>query len=221
MKYSFQFFVVWKNKGYLLGGLWLTMQVMAISFVIAFIIGLWVGALRLSKRRVIAIPAGIYVEICRNTPALVQLIWIFYCLPIFIGVDIDRILASVIALGLNAAGYMAEDFRAGIQSVDKGQIEAARSLGLSYRQTMQKVVLPQAFRILVPPLVNHAVSLMKWSALVSVLGVADLTYRANLLASQTFRPMEIFTIIGMVYFLVSMSLSFAVRRLESHWAMKY
>jgi His/Glu/Gln/Arg/opine family amino acid ABC transporter permease subunit len=213
--------VVLKNKAYLLGGVSITLQVMIISFAIAFIIGMLIGALRLSKRRYLRLPARIYVEVCRNTPALVQLIWIFYCLPIFIGVDLNRIMASVIALALNTGAYMAEDFRAGIQAVDKGQVEAARSLGMSHRLTMQKIILPQALRILIPPLVNHAVSLMKWSSLVSVLGVADLTYRATFLSSETFRPIEIFTSVGLVYFIMSMTLSYTVRILEKQWEMKY
>jgi len=221
MKYTFHFIVVWNNKSYLLGGIFLTLQVMVMSFVIAFTIGLLVAIARLSKKSWLSLPTKAYVEVCRNTPALVQLIWIFYCLPIFTGIDIHPIIASVIALAFNSGAYMAEDFRAGIQSVDRGQIEAARSLGLSTRQSMQKVVLPQAIRILIPPLVNNAVSLMKWSALVSVLGVADLTYRAQLLSSQTFRPIEIFTSIGIVYFFMSVTLSYVVRTLEKRWAMRY
>jgi His/Glu/Gln/Arg/opine family amino acid ABC transporter permease subunit len=221
LNYSFQFNAVLNNKAYLLGGVLLTLRVMAISYAIAFAIGLLIGALRISKRRSLNLPAGIYVEFCRNTPALVQLIWIFYCLPIFTGIDIDPVMASIIALAVNTGAYMAEDFRAGIQSVDKGQIEAARSLGLSYQKTMQKIILPQAIRTLMPPLLNHAVSLMKWSALVSVLGVADLTYRAQLLSSQTFRPIELFTSVGIIYFIMSMTLSSVVRTVERRWATRY
>ena len=220
MKYSFLFNVVWKNWSYLLGGVTLTLRVMAASYALAFAIGLVVGALRLSKRRSLNLPAWSYVEVCRNTPALVQLIWIFYCLPIFTGIDIDPITASVIALAINAGAYMAEDFRAGIQAVEKGQIEAARSLGMSYLQAMQKIVVPQAIRTLIPPLLNHGVALMKWSALVSVLGVADLTYRAQLLSTQTFRPIEIFTSIGLAYFVMSMTFSYIVRTLERRWRMR-
>ena len=221
MNYTFHFGIVLQKLPYLLGGVLLTLRVMAISFVVAFLIGLFVGGLRLSKRRLFTIPATAYVEVCRNTPALVQLIWIFYCLPLFTGIDIDPTTASILALAINAGAYMAEDFRAGIQSIDKGQIEAGRSLGMSHRQAMQKIVIPQALRVLVPPLVNHAVSLMKWSALVSVLGVADLTYRAQVLSTQTFRPLEIFTATGVVYFAMSMTLSYGVRILERRWAMKY
>jgi His/Glu/Gln/Arg/opine family amino acid ABC transporter permease subunit len=221
MNYTFHFGIVFQKLPYLLGGVLLTLRVMAISFILAFLVGLLVGALRLSKRRFYSIPAAAYVEVCRNTPALVQLIWIFYCLPLFTGIDIDPTTASIIALAINAGAYMAEDFRAGIQSVDKGQTEAARSLGMSHRQAMQKIVIPQALRVLIPPLVNHAVSLMKWSALVSVLGVADLTYRAQVLSTQTFRPLEIFTATGLVYLIMSMTLSYVVRTLERRWAMKY
>ena len=221
MNYSFNFNAVLNNKAYLLGGVLITLQVMAISYLIAFAIGLLIGIFRLSKKRFLNVPAGIYVEVCRNTPALVQLIWIFYCLPLFVGIDINPTMASVIALAINAGAYMAEDFRAGIQSVDKGQIEAARALGISYPRAMQKIVLPQALRILTPALMNHAVSLMKWSSLVSVLGVADLTYRGQLLATQTFRPIEIFTSIGIAYFILSMTFSFLMRSLEKRWAMRY
>ena len=133
MDYTFQFRVVWVERAYLLGGVTLTLKVMAISYVLAFVIGLLIGALRLSKWRFLNLLAGFYIEVCRNTPALVQLIWIFYCLPIFTGIDLDPVAASIVALSINLAGYMAEDFRAGIQSVDKGQVEAARSLGISHR----------------------------------------------------------------------------------------
>jgi polar amino acid transport system permease protein len=221
MGYTFHFGIVLQKLPYLLEGVFLTLRVMAVSFAFAFAIGLLVGAFRLSKHRYLTIPAAAYVEVCRNTPALVQLIWIFYCLPLFTGIDIDPTTASIIALAINAGAYMAEDFRAGIQSVDRGQVEAARSLGMSHRQTMQKIVVPQAVRVLIPPLVNHAVSLMKWSALVSVLGVADLTYRAQVLSTQTFRPLEIFTATGIVYFAMSITLSYVVRKLERRWAMKY
>jgi ABC-type amino acid transport system permease subunit len=138
-----------------------------------------------------------------------------------LNIDINAVLASIVALAINSGAYMSEDFRAGIQAIDKGEVEASRALGMSYRQTMQKIVLPQAFRILIPPLVNHAVSLTKWSSLVSVLGVADLTYRGQYLASETFRPMEIFTAIGIVYFFITFMLSSVVKMLEKRWRLKY
>jgi His/Glu/Gln/Arg/opine family amino acid ABC transporter permease subunit len=221
MDYSFNFRLVWDKKAYLLPGVLISLQVMAISFCVALVIGLFVGTLLLSKRHFLNRAARVYVEVCRNTPALVQLIWIFYCLPILLNIDINAVLASIVALAINSGAYMSEDFRAGIQAIDKGEVEASRALGMSYRQTMQKIVLPQAFRILIPPLVNHAVSLTKWSSLVSVLGVADLTYRGQYLASETFRPMEIFTAIGIVYFFITFMLSSVVKMLEKRWRLKY
>jgi len=221
MDYSFNFGLVWDKKSYLLEGVYVSLHVMIISFIIAFVIGLLVGTLHLSKRHLLNKGARIYVEVFRNTPALVQLIWIFYCLPFILKINIDAIMASIIALGINSGAYMSEDFRAGILAIDKGEVEAAKALGMSYWQTIQKIVLPQAIRILIPPLVNHAVSLMKWSSLVSVLGVADLTYRGQYLASETFRPMEIFTAIGIIYFIISITLSSVVRFLEKRWRLKY
>ena len=218
LDYVFNFNIVWFKKSYILGGVYISLLVMASSFVCAFVIGLFVGAFRLSKWRFLRLPAGVYVEVFRNTPALVQLIWIFYCLPLVLGFDVKPMIAAIIALALNVGAYMAEDFRAGIQAVDRGQVEAARSLGYSNWQTFQKIIFPQAIRILIPPLGNHAVALMKWSALVSVLGVADLTYRGQLLATQTFRPVELFTAIGIIYFIMSITFSVGLRVWEKRSA---
>lgn len=218
LDYVFNFNIVWLKKSYILGGVYISLLVMVSSFVCAFFVGLFVGTFRLSKFRFLRLPAGVYVEVFRNTPALVQLIWIFYCLPLVLGFDVKPMTAAIIALALNVGAYMAEDFRAGIQAIDRGQIEAARSLGYSDLQAFQKIIIPQALRILIPPLVNHAVALLKWSALVSVLGVADLTYRGQLLATQTFRPVELFTAIGVIYFIISMSLSVGLRVWEKRSA---
>jgi ABC-type amino acid transport system permease subunit len=114
---------------------------------------------------------------------------------------------------------VAEIFRGGIQSIERGQVEAGRSLGLSHTQTMRKIILPQAFRRMIPPFVNEAVALLKFSSLVSVLGVADLTYKAQVLSSTTFRPIEIFTSIAVVYFVLCTALSYAAKRLELRLAV--
>ena len=125
------------------------------------------------------------------------------------------ITSCIVALGLNAAGYLAEIFRAGIQAVEKGQIEAARALGLSHFHTMAKIVLPQAIRTMLPPFVNQAIALLKNSSLVSVLGVSDLTYRAQVIATNTFRPIEIFTAAAVLYFLLCTTLSYIARFSET------
>jgi len=122
---------------------------------------------------------------------------------------------------VNGAAYIAEIIRGGIQAVDRGQVEAARTLGMSHVQTMRKIVLPQAFRRMIPPFVNESVSILKFSSLVSVLGVADLTYQAQVLSTTTFRPIEIFTFIAVVYFVLCTALSYFARRLELRLSVSY
>jgi ABC-type amino acid transport system permease subunit len=144
----------------------------------------------------------------------VQLIWVYYCLPVLTGVNLDPVSSCMVALSVNGAAYVAEIFRAGIQAVPSGQAEAARSIGMSYPLAMRKIILPQAVRHMIPPFVNEAVSLLKYSSLVSVLGVADLTYQAQTLSTSTFRPIEIFTFIGVVYFLLCWAMSVGAQWLE-------
>jgi polar amino acid transport system permease protein len=182
------------------------------------VVGLLVALGRMSKRPWLYALAAGYVEVFRNTPALVQLIWVYYCLPILTGVNLSAPVSATIALAVNGGAYIAEIIRGGIQSVDRGQVEAARTLGMSYAQTMRKVVLPQAFRRMIPPFVNESVALLKFSSLVSVLGVADLTYQAQVLSTTTFRPIEIFTFLAVVYLLLCTAMSYAARLLEMRLA---
>lgn len=214
MNYQFQWGVVIDNLPYLLNGVWLTLMVTAVSLAAAIVIGLGIGLLRISHRPSLRRIATIYIEIFRNTPALVQLIWVYYCLPVLTGINLDPISSCMLALSINGAAYVAEIFRAGIQAVPSGQAEAARSIGMSYALTMRKIVLPQAVRHMIPPFVNEAVSILKYSSLVSVLGVADLTYQAQTLSTTTFRPIEIFTFIGVVYFLLCWAMSATAQYFE-------
>jgi His/Glu/Gln/Arg/opine family amino acid ABC transporter permease subunit len=182
------------------------------------VVGLVVALGRMSRRRWLYAPATAYVEVFRNTPALVQLIWVYYCLPLLTGINMNATASATLALAVNGAAYIAEIIRGGIQGVDRGQVEAARTLGMSYAQTMRKIVLPQAFRRMIPPFVNESVSLLKFSSLVSVLGVADLTYQAQVLSTTTFRPIEIFTFLALVYFVMCTIMSYAARLLEMRLA---
>lgn len=218
MTYSFRFDIVRDNWYFLLSGIGVTLWVTFAALTTAMFIGLVVGLFRMSKRWFPSVASAAYVEVFRNTPTLIQLIWVYYCLPILAGINFSAIASCTIALALNGSAYVAEIFRGGIQSIDRGQVEAARSLGLSFRQTMRKIVLPQAFRRMIPPFVNEAVALLKFSSLVSVLGVADLTYQAQVLSTTTFRPIEIFTAIAVVYFVLCTMLSYCARRLERRLA---
>ncbi len=219
MRYAFRFDIVWNNLGFLLSGVKATLLVTAAALGVGIVVGLIVALGRMSKRPWLYSPAAAYVEVFRNTPALVQLIWIYYCLPILTGLNLSAAVSVTIALAVNGAAYIAEIIRGGIQGVDRGQVEAARTLGMSYAQTLRKVILPQAFRAMIPPFVNESVALLKFSSLVSVLGVADLTYQAQVLSTTTFRPLEIFTFIAVVYFVICTVMSYAARLLEIRLAV--
>ncbi len=219
MEYTFQFSVIRDNWAYLLQGAWITISVTAVALAAGLIIGLVLGMTRLSKRKWVSLPALCYVEVFRNTPALVQLMWVYYALPVLTRIELNAVVSCTVALSLNISAYLGEIFRGGIQSIDRGQVEASRSLGMSYGQTMRKVVLPQAVRRMIPPFVNETVALIKYSSLVSILGVADLTYQANVLSTTTFRPMEIFSFIAVVYLVICAALSYSAQRIERRLAV--
>lgn len=219
MSYKFEFDVVWRNLGFLLSGVEVTLIVTLAALSSGMVLGLLIALARMSPRRWLQAPAIAYIELFRNTPALIQLMWVYYCLPILTGLEMNAATSATLALAVNGAAYIAEIIRGGIQSIDRGQVEAARTLGMSYPQTMRRIVLPQAFRRMIPPFVNETVSILKFSSLVSVLGVADLTYQATVLSTTSFRPIEIFTFIAMVYLVLCTALSYFARRLELRLAV--
>lgn len=219
MGYTFQFDVVWENLGFLLSGVELTLIVTVAALTSGSVVGLVVALARMSPRRWLQLPAIGYIEMFRNTPALIQLMWMYYCLPLLTGLELSAVASATVALAVNGSAYIAEIIRGGIQGVDRGQVEAARTLGMSHAQTMRKIVLPQGFRRMIPPFVNESVSILKFSSLVSVLGVADLTYQAQVLSTTTFRPIEIFTFIALVYLVLCTALAYMARRLELRLAV--
>lgn len=219
MDYSFRFDVAFANMGYILKGVYITVGVTAVSIFFGLAIGLVVGVLRLSKSRFISIPMIAYIEFFRNIPALVKLIWVYYMIPILIGIDLSAFTSATIALGIAAGAFFAEIFRAGIEDVDRGHVEAAQSLGMSSAYTMIHIVLPQAIRKMLPAFANTFISFLKFSSLVSVLGVADLTYRTQVIASQTFRPLELYTMLAVIYFFLCFILSQFVGWLEKRMAV--
>jgi His/Glu/Gln/Arg/opine family amino acid ABC transporter permease subunit len=219
MTYKFKFDTVWDNLGFLLSGVEITVLVTLGALSSGLVLGLIVALSRMSKRKWLQLPSIAYIEVFRNTPALIQLMWVYYCLPILSGVDLGAASSATLALAVNGSAYIAEIIRGGIQSVEPGQVEAARTLGMSHGQAMRRIILPQAFRRMIPPFVNVSVSILKFSSLVSVLGVADLTYQAQVLSTTTFRPIEIFTFIALVYLVLCTALSYFARRLELRLAV--
>lgn len=214
MTYQFRFDAVWNNLPFLMDGLWLTVAISFLALAMSMVLGLMVALVRMSKNRAVSLVAAGYVEIFRDTPVLVQLFWFYYVLPILLDVQISAFGAALTGLTLHSAAYLGEVYRAGIQAVPSGHVEAAKVLGLKPAQTFARIVLPQAFRTILPPLVNNFVDLIKLSSLASVFAVGEITRKATELSAATFRPLEIFTFIAVIYFFICWPLSLAMRGLE-------
>jgi polar amino acid transport system permease protein len=186
----------------LLQGAVITITVSLLAFVLACVLGLVLGVMRLARLLPIRIVAAAYIQFIRGTPLLLQLFFIYYVLP-YVGIVMSPFASGVIGLTMNYAAYMAEVFRSGIQAIAKGQSEAGFALGMSRRLLMRRIIMPQALRIIIPSLGNFFVSIFKDSALVSVLTLRDLMFSGQLLASATFKHFEIFTMVAVIYFLIS------------------
>jgi polar amino acid transport system permease protein len=195
-------------------GLQLTVMLTITGMALAMVIGLGLALARLDRRRRwVAGPAGVFVEIIRGSPLLLQLFYIFYVCPFF-GLRLTPIVAGILGLGINYGAYLSEVFRAGIEAVDHGQWEAARALGMRARVYMPKVVLPQALRIVIPPVGNYFISLFKDTALVSTISIGELLFRGQLLAAENFKYLQIYSFIFVLYLMISFPASRAVRALE-------
>jgi polar amino acid transport system permease protein len=211
MVYHFRWDVIPANFGFLMSGMELTLLISAVTLVLSMIGGLLLAGLDLSKYRVLRF-AGLGIgEIIRNTPILVQLLWVYYVLPIVFGVRIEALLALIIGLALYQAAFISEVYRSGIQGVPKGHREAAQVLGLSPLQSFRRIVLPQAVRMTLPPLASNFVQLIKFSSLGAVISVSEITRRGMELSATNFRPLETFTFIAVVYFFICWPLAMAIR----------
>jgi polar amino acid transport system permease protein len=195
-------------------GLQMTLAVTAVVIILGFLLGTVVAAARLARNPLINKPVALYIEFFRGTPALVQLVWIYYCLPIVLGLELPTFASIVVALTLNVGAFYGEAIRAGIQAIPRDQTEAADVLGLGYVDKMRFVVLPQAFRIIIPVALSLSISLFKDTALVSTLGVADLMYQARVLATETYRPIEVLSTAALIYFIIAFPCTIATRLLE-------
>lgn len=219
MSYQWDWNVVFSGGRLLLilRGVEITIAVSMVSLVVGIVIGLLTAIVRMSRVRVLSQLLYVYVDFFRTTPALVQLIWIFYVLPILLGVSLSAFVAGTIALSLNAGAFLSEVFRAGLVSISKGQQDAAHVLGLSRVATLRYVIVPQALRRVLPPMGNVFIGLIKDSSLLSVIAVAELTYQVQTSVSQTFRPLELYTALAVVYFLITYPLSLLTSALERRY----
>ena len=204
----------WNNLKFLLGGLYYTIALSVTAIVISVVIGLLVALPGLSVNKALKSFNRIYVELVRAVPILVLILWVYYGLPQLSGLSISVFWAGVIALALSDSAFQAEIFRAGIQSIDKGQYEASHSISLNYSDTMRFVILPQAIRRILPALGNQLVYMLKMSSLVSVIGMQELTRKANELVVTEYRPLEIYTILVLEYLVLILIVSAGVRWLE-------
>lgn len=198
----------------LLAGLAMTVQLTIISLIIGGTLGLIFGLLSVSKKKGFRAIALVYVDIVRGTPLIVQAFFIYFGIPAALGIRLDVNVAGVIALSLNAGGYLAEIFRGGIESISKGQMEAARSLGLPYGMAMRKVILPQAVRTMTPALMNQCIITLKDTSILSVLGITELTQTGKLIIAYNYQSFEMWTIIAAMYFVIIMILTKISKHLE-------
>nr|WP_200766395.1 amino acid ABC transporter permease [Vibrio nigripulchritudo] len=207
------------NLKFLIAGFEDTIYISLISMFLAMLLGLIVALPALSEKKALRAANRVYVESVRSIPVLVLLLWVYYGLPTLLDVSLDYFAAGVIALTIAESAFMAEVFRGGIQAIARGQHEAAESLGLNYWQKMRLVILPQAFRQILPPLGNQFVYILKMSSLVSVIGLSDLTRRANELVVNEYLPLEIYTFLVIEYLVLILFVSQCVRWLEKRIAI--
>lgn len=202
MEYEWDFAIVAENLPVLLRGLGVMLELWLAALAIGLSAGFLVSIGRTARRWLPRLAARVYVELFRNTPALVQLIWFYYALPILIGLQLTPFAAAVLGLSLNTSAYAAEIFRAGIQAVPRGQWEGAKALGMTGGQAMRRIVLPQVLRLMLPAFTNRAIELAKTTSLASILAVHELMYQGRLLSATYYRPMEILTTVALIYFVV-------------------
>lgn len=211
---DFKLSIIQEYSGFFLSGTLLTIGLSIIGIILGTIIGLIFALGKLSKNKLISIASACYIECFRGTPLLVQLLIIYFGVVPFFMNKSDGLIAAIVALSLNASSYIAETIRAGIESVPRGQIEAARSLGMNHRKAMQYIVLPQAMRKVLPPLGNAFITLIKDSSLASTIATPELMYWANAANAQYFRIWESFITAAVIYLFLTVSISALLRHFE-------
>ena len=186
----------------LLQGCVMTIELTVITLIIGTILGILFALMKLANNIVLKLISGFYTWIIRGTPMLLQLFFFYYGLP-FVGLKLSPFQAAIIGLGLNSGAYMAEIIRGGILSIDKGQFEAAKALGFSYTETMRKIILPQTFKVIIPPVGNEFITILKDTSLVSTIAMVELMRSAQQMYATTFKPIEIFLTAGVLYLLMT------------------
>ena len=205
---------VFANTDALLAGAAGTLRIFAICLVLGLSLGLVVGLGRYARTKWLYLPATAFVEFFRNTPVLVQILWFYFALPILMPFEISPLAAASLGISLNSAAFSAEIYRAGIQSIDRGQWDGARALGMTFLQAMRRIILPQALKRMTPALTNRAIEIFKMSTLASAVAYVELLQQGKLIASLNFNPIEVYTTIAVVFFICLWPLVQATYALE-------
>lgn len=195
-------------------GIFVTLQITSVALILATAIGLFIGLINIGNNKVLKSFAKVYIDLVRGTPLIVQAFFLYFGMTGALNFKISAETAGIIVISLNAGAYMAEIFRGGIQSIDPGQMEAARSLGLPYATAMRKVVLPQAFKNMIPSILNQFIISLKDTSILTVIGVRELTQSGQIIIASTYRSFEIWTMVGVMYFLLIFTLSTIFRKIE-------
>lgn len=214
------FGLIRESLPFLLQGAWVTLRITALSLVFGILLGTLVALARMSPLRWLSGLTLGYIELLRGTPLLVQIFLIFFGIPQLTQQQINEFAAGAIAFSINSSAYVAEILRTGIQSIPRGQREAALSLGFSPTQTLRYIILPQAFTRVIPPLVNEGITLLKNSSLLSAIAVVELIRAGQLISARTFKPFEMYLAVSLIYLVMTLALSFVARRLEARWQVR-
>lgn len=216
--YQWHFDIVWGYRWLFVSGTAATIGLTIAVVVLGLLVGLVAGIAQVSRSATLRWLSWLYIEMFRLTPLLVLLLWFYYALPIMTGIKLDALTAAVVTLSLYGGSFYAEVIRGGIVSIDPGQTEAGLALGMTPARVMRRIVLPQAIKRMIPPLMNQSIIQFKNTSLVSVLAVPDLLYQGQVVAMDTYRALEVYTVIAVIYFVVLLPLTAIVKRLEKHLA---
>jgi polar amino acid transport system permease protein len=217
--YRWDFAPVLANAPLLAQGLLNTLKVTGTALSCGLVLGLVFALLRLSRHRWASWPAGFVIEVFRTTPPLVQLFWFFFALPLLVGIEMTPFVAAAVTFSIQSAAFFAEVFRGGIVSIERGQWEGALAIGMTHRQVLRRIVLPQAVKRMMPAFMERSIELMKTTTLVATISYADLLFAANEIAQKTFRPLETFTVAAGIYFVVIFAASLVARLIERRLAV--
>ncbi len=218
MHYDWDFSFLWQYRTIIAIGLGYTVLYALGTILLGLILGFAVGIARLSPSRIVNYPLIAYIEAFRCTPLLVQLIWFYYAFPVIIGVDIPAHVAAGMTLSLYTGAFYAEIIRAGVNSIERGQWDAARAIGMRRGQVMRRVILPQAIKRMIPPFMNQSITQLKNTSLVSTIAVSDLLYQGEMITATTYRPLEVYTSVAIIYFGVLFPLTLTAQFIEKRLA---